>query len=489
MSAVFRRSSWRRSSRNSRKPEEALQDSNETLQELADERRETVENVRQTLDLTNGQIRAAFEILGETDIPSEQLASKLVEIATRFKDLQSIAATQPGDTPEIISLKEQAEAATKAGELDKADALLAEIVDKQAALEEQFASTVRRRWPRAATWRLDACVIRRRRSILQMLRTRFPRAKTMPISGGTICGGKLRRCISRETNTETPRRWRPRSSDIGTCWTRLLEPESPLDWAGMHNDFGNTLVALGVREGSTARLEEAVAAYRAALEERTRERVPLDWAATQSNLGVALWALGENDSGTARLEEAVAAYRAALEERTREREPLDWALTQNNLGNALRTLGQRESETARLEEAVAAYRLALEELTRERTPLEWARAQYNLGFALWELGERESGTARLEEAVLALGAAMEEWTRERVPLHWAVAQNALGNALWTLGVREERHGAPGGGGCRIPRGAGGVDPRARAVRLGDDPKQSQQRTHVSRRARERHRTP
>ncbi len=32
------------------------------------------------------------------------------------------------------------------------------------------------------------------------------------------------------------------------------------------------------RESGTARLEEAVVAYRAALEEYSRERVPLDWA-------------------------------------------------------------------------------------------------------------------------------------------------------------------------------------------------------------------
>ena len=51
-------------------------------------------------------------------------------------------------------------------------------------------------------------------------------------------------------------------------------------------------------------------------------------------------ALGERESGTARLEEAVAAYRAALEERTRERVPLDWATTQNNLGAALAMLGR-----------------------------------------------------------------------------------------------------------------------------------------------------
>jgi hypothetical protein len=46
--------------------------------------------------------------------------------------------------------------------------------------------------------------------------------------------------------------------------------------------------------------------------------VPLDWAMTQNNLGTALSTLGERESGTARLEEAFAPYRAALEECTRE---------------------------------------------------------------------------------------------------------------------------------------------------------------------------
>jgi tetratricopeptide (TPR) repeat protein len=200
-------------------------------------------------------------------------------------------------------------------------------------------------------------------------------------------------------------------------------------------NLGIALWTLGERESGTARLEEAVAAYRAALEEWTRERVPLDWAMTQNNLGAALSTLGERESGTARLEEAVAAYRAALMERTRERVPLNWAGTQNNLGNALKALGERESGTARLEEGVAAYRAALEEWTRERVPLNWATTQKNLGEALWKLGERESGTARLEEAVKAYRAALEERTRERVPLQWAYAQHGLANALAALAKR------------------------------------------------------
>jgi len=55
-----------------------------------------------------------------------------------------------------------------------------------------------------------------------------------------------------------------------------------------------------------------VAAYRAALEEWSRERVPLDWAATQNNLGTALLALGQRESGTARLEEAISSWDACL---------------------------------------------------------------------------------------------------------------------------------------------------------------------------------
>ena len=55
-----------------------------------------------------------------------------------------------------------------------------------------------------------------------------------------------------------------------------------------------------------------MSAYRDALLERTRDRVPLRWATTQNNLGNALQALGKRESGTARLEEAMSAYRNAL---------------------------------------------------------------------------------------------------------------------------------------------------------------------------------
>ncbi len=82
----------------------------------------------------------------------------------------------------------------------------------------------------------------------------------------------------------------------------------------------------------------------------TRERVPLDWAMTQNNLGTALQTLGEREDGTQRLEEAVAAFRAALEVMdARARPALSWAMTlEQPSARALKTLASARSGTARL---------------------------------------------------------------------------------------------------------------------------------------------
>ena len=86
-------------------------------------------------------------------------------------------------------------------------------------------------------------------------------------------------------------------------------------------------------------------AFRAALEERTRERVvPLQWAMTQNNLGNALSTLGGRESGTECLEQAVVAYRAALEEFAAEGMSWHRDRAQNNLNNVLQRLPERGAE-------------------------------------------------------------------------------------------------------------------------------------------------
>jgi tetratricopeptide (TPR) repeat protein len=76
-------------------------------------------------------------------------------------------------------------------------------------------------------------------------------------------------------------------------------------------------MSLGERGRGTAQLKEAVAAFREALKERTREHI--NWADTQNNLGLALVSLAEREKGRARLKEGIAALREALKERTRDR--------------------------------------------------------------------------------------------------------------------------------------------------------------------------
>lgn len=198
------------------------------------------------------------------------------------------------------------------------------------------------------------------------------------------------------------------------------------------NNLGNALQTLGERESGTGRLEEAVAAYREALKEWTRERVPLDWAATQNNLGNALQTLGARESGTARLEQAVAAYRAALEERTRERVPLDWAATQNNLGNALTALGEREDGTELLEEAVTAYREALKEYTRERVPLGWAETHLNLAVALEALFDKTGKRGDLDKALDLTGQALDVFASAGAGYHVEMAERAKARILAKL---------------------------------------------------------
>jgi tetratricopeptide (TPR) repeat protein len=174
--------------------------------------------------------------------------------------------------------------------------------------------------------------------------------------------------------------------------------------SGFINYEGATLYEYGRDRGSNVHLVALIGLRRKLLalaasdDERGKARI---------NLGLALWTLGERESGPARLEEAVAAFRAALEENTRERVPRDWATTQTNLGTALERLGERESSTTRLKEAVAAYRAALEERTPERDPLRWARTFSNEVAALMLIADSNKDGAVAETAVQQIEAAYE----------------------------------------------------------------------------------
>ena len=99
-------------------------------------------------------------------------------------------------------------------------------------------------------------------------------------------------------------------------------------------------------------------------------------ASLYAALGNAFQTLGERESGTASLEQAVQAYRAALEVHTASVSPLDWAATQNNLGSrtCCSTMGARESGTARWNRPCRPTALLLKTCLGRFTPASYKRS-------------------------------------------------------------------------------------------------------------------
>jgi tetratricopeptide (TPR) repeat protein/pimeloyl-ACP methyl ester carboxylesterase len=190
-------------------------------------------------------------------------------------------------------------------------------------------------------------------------------------------------------------------------------------WSQKYRERWDAFYAEGDEKGINLSLEVAIEMARlmaASAREGDQRGTALDL------LGNALRTLGERESGTARLEEAVAAYREALKENTREGAPLQWAVTQNNLGNALARLGERESGTARLDEAVAAYREALQERTRARVPLDWAFTQMNLALVYRALFDEDRQPRHLDDALESADGALEEFRKANAAFYIAKAE-------------------------------------------------------------------
>jgi tetratricopeptide (TPR) repeat protein len=140
------------------------------------------------------------------------------------------------------------------------------------------------------------------------------------------------------------------------CACQVDEPTPAMT----QNNLGNALSSLGEMANDPKRIEEAVAAYRNALEVRTRDEMPADWAGTNYRLGRALSNLGSSADNVDALKQAVAAFRNEQEIYTREDDAGGWAVTQSSIAHALLLIGKLQSEQAPLEEALAAINDCIE---------------------------------------------------------------------------------------------------------------------------------
>ncbi|MBG1262431.1 CHAT domain-containing protein, partial [Nostoc commune] len=130
------------------------------------------------------------------------------------------------------------------------------------------------------------------------------------------------------------------------------------------------------------------------------------WAATQNNLAVAYRERIKGDR-TDNIENAIAAYTAALTVYTREALPQSWAATQNNLANAYsdRIKGDRADN---IENAIAAFTAALTVYTREALPQDWAETLWMRGIAYQDTNKFDLAYNDFESAIVTVESLREE---------------------------------------------------------------------------------
>jgi CHAT domain-containing protein len=190
------------------------------------------------------------------------------------------------------------------------------------------------------------------------------------------------------------------------------------------NNLGNAYL-YRIKGDKSQNLEDAIAAYTAALQVYTHDAFPQQWATTQNNLGLAYTDRIEGDEAE-NLELAITSYTAALQVYTRKSFPQQWAGTQNNLGATF--LYRIEGDKAQnLENALVSYTATLQVYTRDALPQQWAMTQNNLGLAY---SNRIKGdkVQNLEQAIASYTAALQVYTRDAFPQNHAETLLNLGIA-------------------------------------------------------------
>jgi tetratricopeptide (TPR) repeat protein len=176
----------------------------------------------------------------------------------------------------------------------------------------------------------------------------------------------------------------------------------PIMWAATQLQIAQSLERLGWATSNGDYFRKSVELSRQLLDGYPHGDDSVVWPEIQINLGHALIGMGTFNRGSEAeyAQQAVAAFRAALEKLSFEHQAIDWGTAKTDLGNALLVLGEKTgSDTHYQEQAIDALKDALKVYTPERDPIAWATAKYDLGDALVQLGERGPGINYLQQGV------------------------------------------------------------------------------------------
>ena len=171
--------------------------------------------------------------------------------------------------------------------------------------------------------------------------------------------------------------------------------ESPIHWAEAQGQLAQCLTQLAHATDNADEFHQSISIMHQVLDGYPRDRNPVEWAATP----VGFWEtpswrsiISIRNPASQYPPQAVAAYRASLEELTLEHEPIAWAEAKQGLGNALKELGYNTSNADYLNLAIDAYNDFFKVIKPDQQPLQWATVKYQRGEALRR--SRRAGTRR-----------------------------------------------------------------------------------------------
>lgn len=233
--------------------------------------------------------------------------------------------------------------------------------------------------------------------------------------------------------------------------TKASAIAEPQTYARIQNNLGAAYGDLARYREPATNLQNSITAYQEALYHRAslseaeeNSEASKQYASTQNNLGTAYWNLAQHHNPVANLQNAIAAYQAALKHYSPEREPLSYGMIQNNLGTAFWNLAQYDKSPDYLQMAIWSYREALQYRTSSGSPTAHAATQNNLGTAYWHLANHSTTPTlkRAEELLLCTQAyhaalnAAEPLTHRQppTPLNFDIlaTHNNLGLAYFQL---------------------------------------------------------
>lgn len=125
------------------------------------------------LGFTREAVIGFFRILGEQEVPLEQMPTKLGEIAQRYQELLARVETTKSTNPEIQQLKEQAHHALETGDFSQAEALLNQAKAHDLSAIEQMQAALERMNTDLDARRLSAADAAAENGALMMIQIRY----------------------------------------------------------------------------------------------------------------------------------------------------------------------------------------------------------------------------------------------------------------------------------------------------------------------------